>query len=197
MIEAYPLQYPAGWQRSTSWKISKFGNYTFEQMRTEVLRELKLLGARDVIISSNLKLRQDGYPYSSQAQPEDRGIAVYFTLDGEQQCIPCDRWHRVEDNLRAIVKTVEALRGIERWGAKDMVSAAFRGFKALPTSFEMPASSRPKRAWFDVLGVKETANAIEVKSAYRNGLKLLHPGMGGNSADFQEFKAAYEEWLAL
>ena len=62
-ITAYPLQWPAGWPRTRMPKLSKFGNYTFEQARRELMRELNLLGARNVVISSNLRLRNDGFPY--------------------------------------------------------------------------------------------------------------------------------------
>jgi len=191
MIEAYPLQYPAGWSRSQTQQISKFGRYTFEQMRTEVLRELKLLGATDVIISSNLRLRQDGYPYSGQRQPEDTGIAVYFKLEGQDQCIPCDKWHRVEDNMRAIAKTIEALRGIERWGAKEMVNAAFRGFKALPEATIV--TPYQARAWYEVLEVSQNAGIDVIRAAYRAKLKIVHPDVGGSSEEFMELEKAYRE----
>lgn len=191
MIDAYPLQWPAGWPRSEFTEVSKFGRYTFEYMRREVLRELDLLGADNVIISSNLKLRQDGFPYSGQRQPEDVGIAVYFKLDGEDQCIPCDKWHRIEDNLRAVVKTIEALRGIERWGAKEMVNAAFRGFKALPESVIVtPYTARP---WHEVLEVLPTASPEVIRAAYKQKLHATHPDTGGSQADFEEVQKAYKE----
>jgi hypothetical protein len=48
-------------------------------------------------------------------------------------CFACDRWDSVADNVQAIRKTIEALRGIERWGTGDMVQRAFAGFVALPS----------------------------------------------------------------
>lgn len=191
MIDAYPLQWPPGWPRAKYTSYSKFGEFTFERMRMEVLRELGLLKATEIVISSNLRLRQDGFPYSDQRQPEDVGIAVYFKLNGEGQCIPCDKWHKVEDNLRAIVKTIEALRGIERWGAKEMVNAAFRGFKALPSStIVTPYQSR---LWYDVLEVQPNASAEVIKAAYRQKLLKHHPDHGGEVAAFNEVQKAYKE----
>lgn len=191
MIDAYPLQWPAGWPRSAAPQRSQFGDFTFERMRREVLRELGLLKATDVIISSNLKLRQDGFPYSGQRQPDDVGIAVYFKLNGEDQCIPCDKWHRIEDNLRAVVKTIEALRGVERWGAKEMVNAAFRGFKALPESVIVtPYTARP---WHEVLEVSPTASREVVRAAYKQHLLKHHPDHGGTQAGFEEVQRAYRE----
>lgn len=47
-------------------------------------------------------------------------------------CFACEKWQDVYGNIYAIGKTIEALRGIERWGTGDMVEQAFTGFVALP-----------------------------------------------------------------
>ncbi|WP_035717052.1 J domain-containing protein [Gordonia terrae] len=191
MIDAYPLQWPPAWPRAASPTRSNFGRFTFEQMRTELLRQLRLLKATDVVISSNLRLRQDGFPYSGQRQPEDTGIAVYFKLNGEDQCIPCDKWTTVEHNLRAIILTIEALRGLDRWGAKEMVHAAFRGFKALPAeAIVTPFTAKP---WHEVLEVSPTASPETIKAAYRAQLKKHHPDHGGREADLIAVQRAYEQ----
>lgn len=186
----YPLAWPAGWKRTQSPEPSKFQPGSAYNESYEIFHQLELMGARNIVISSNMQYRADGLPYSRQSV-SDTGVAVYFDLEGEEQCVPCDKWIRLEDNLRAVAKTIEALRGIERWGAKDMVNAAFRGFKALPSAIIPP---RPHRDWFVVLGVDEHANALEVKAAYRKALKIYHPDAGGDPEDFTEIQKAYEEW---
>lgn len=193
MIAAYPLQWPTGWPRTKTPQWSKFGDYTFEYMRTELLRELGLLKATNIVISSNLRLRQDGFQFSGQRQPEDVGIAVYFKLSGKDQCIPCDKWHKVEDNLRAIVKTVEALRGIDRWGAKEMVDAAFRGFTALPANASSGEAIIISRAWYEVLGVSPDAPSEVVEAAYKAMRRKTHPDAGGSESAFNEVQRAYED----
>ena len=62
-VESYPLYWPAGWPRSSSAQRAKsrFNGQTFSQIK-ELQRELRLLGARNVIISSNVPVRQDGLP---------------------------------------------------------------------------------------------------------------------------------------
>jgi len=46
---------------------------------------------------------------------------------------------------------------------------------------------------YKILGVsRETCTDEEVKKAYRNKAKLLHPDQGGDPQEFQELKAAYE-----
>ncbi|WP_181069104.1 J domain-containing protein [Rathayibacter sp. AY1C5] len=190
MIEAYPLQWPASWPRTKSPQTAKFKT-PFSYARDQLLNELRMLGARNVVISSNMMTRQDGLLYAKQRMPDDRGVAVYFDLDGESQCIPCDKWTHVDDNLQAIRLTVEALRGLDRWGAKEMVKAAFRGFKSLPASaIVTPYQSR---LWYEVLEVQPSAGADVVRAAYRRKLLANHPDQGGDVALFHEVQKAFKE----
>lgn len=191
MIDAYPLQWAPGWKRSGAQEYSRFGKFSFEYVRKEVLRELDLLGADNIVISSNLKLRQDGYPYSGQRQPEDTGVAVYFKLDENDQCVPCDKWVKVEDNLWAVAKTINALRGIERWGAKEMVNAAFRGFKALPESVII--TPQMARAWYEVLEVSQDASMDVIEAVYKRLLHRVHPDKGGTAEAFTELQTAFKQ----
>tara|TARA_R110000823_G_scaffold207786_8_gene338324 strand:- start:691 stop:1530 length:840 start_codon:yes stop_codon:yes gene_type:complete len=46
--------------------------------------------------------------------------------------------------------------------------------------------------FYDVLGVSKDASAEELKSAYRNKAKELHPDHGGNEDDFKSLNEAYE-----
>jgi hypothetical protein len=163
---------------------------SFGKNRDEVLRQLDLLGASSVVISSNLQTRLDGLPYAKQREPEDAGVAVYFMLDGNQQCIPWDKWDTTAQNLRAIALTIDALRGIERWGAKEMVNAAFRGFKALPASIITPP---PSTAWYTVLGLSPDASREEIKTAYRRLAHATHPDTGGDNEQFARISKAYHE----
>lgn len=103
---------------------------------------------------------------------------------------PCDRWRTIAENVQAIAKTIEALRGIERWGAKHMVKAAFRGFAALPEK----ASSRT--CW-QVLGLlsgsQQTRDHIE--TAYRAKAKECHPDAGGTHEQMAELNEARQQAL--
>lgn len=73
----FPLSWPAGRARTRSPARSKFKVQSFARVRDELLNELKLLGAKQIVLSSNLKLRrQDGLPLANQANPADPGVAV-------------------------------------------------------------------------------------------------------------------------
>lgn len=193
MRPSYPLMWPAGWQRTQDPQWSKFKPASAYSECYGVTHQLELLGADDVVITSNMQYRTDGLPYQRQPNITDTGVAVYFKLNGDEECIPCDKWQKVEENLHAIALTIEALRGLERGGAKDMVNAAFRGFKALPASIIMGAGQ--PRAWHEVLQVSSSADQDVIKAAYRKLAAKYHPDNieTGDSIKFEEVRRAYDE----
>jgi hypothetical protein len=157
-------------------------------VRDELLGQLKLLGAKGIVLSANLRLRQDGLPLAGQAQPADPGVAVYFTYKGKDVCFACDRWRKVEDNMQAVRHTIDALRGIARWGTGDMVDAAFTGFAALP------AARVAHRPWWEVFGMHRSSSVEEVTEWYRQLAKDNHPDRGGDQVKAAEINGAWEEF---
>lgn len=132
------------------------------------------MGGRNVVVSTNKPVRKDGGVYANAREPEDPGVAVYFERDGDRVCFACDQYDRVWKNMRAIAKTIEAMRGIERWGSKEMLDRAFTGFAALPppsTPIEMTGPGALPKPWHAVLGVAETAEWSEIRSAYRAAIR--------------------------
>lgn len=186
MTEAYPLQWPAGKPRTQYPASSRFGGCSMDFASHNTLYEIRKLGGTSIVVSTNIRLRQDGLPYSNQRQPEDKGVAVYFSYKGKQMCFACDRWDRVECNLWAIAKTIGALRGIERWGSGDMVQQAFTGFVALPS---------PKKPE-DILGIRQGASHDEIDRAWREKAKKAHPDAGGTTDEMQEINEARRRLLA-
>jgi hypothetical protein len=63
---------------------------------------------------------------------EDRGVAIYFTYDGSEHCIPRDKWRTIRENMRAIADHREPSLRWTVGNAKEVVNAAFFGSKALP-----------------------------------------------------------------
>lgn len=192
-IEAYPLQWPAGRPRTPAYQRER-ANFetTFARSRDDITREVALLtgastrwGGPEVVISTNTALRRDGLPLAGQRNPDDPGVAVYFTYKKRPMSFACDRWDKIEHNMRAIVKTIEALRGITRWGTGDMLEAAFTGFLALPA----PTA----REWWGVLGVSPRASDTEVLAAYRRLRSEHHPDRGGDAHRFDEVEQAYRK----
>lgn len=187
-VEAYPLAWPAGRDRASCPKRSLFGSNRgkgFAKARLKALREIRLLDGANSIISSNLELRPDGETYPSQGQPEDKGVAIYFTYRAKQHCFACDCWDKVQDNIFAIAKTIGALRGIERWGTGDMLERAFMGFEALPS---------PDDCWH-ILGFTSGDNlfACDIELQYKMLAKQNHPDHGGSNEAMAKLNWARKE----
>lgn len=183
-VDYAPLAWPLGWKRSERCEAARFQT-PLRAAASGLIDELRLLGAENVVVTSNGKTGKYSGLLADQKRIADPAVAVYFTLDGEEQAFPCDRWCLLEDNVRAIGLTVAALRGIGRWGAGEMVSAAFRGFAALPE----PAGD----GWWTVLGVERSATREQIDAAYRARAKETHPDIGGSNEEWLGIVRAYDE----
>lgn len=184
MTEAYPLHWPVHRKRHQYRERSKF-KVTFDRARKLLRAELERMGAHDVILSTNVQLRLDGNPYADRKAPADPGVAVYFKYKGNSMCFACDRWDTVCDNIWAIHHTIEALRGIARWGSGDMLEAAFTGFQALPA----PAG----KEWWDVLQCTRDNSLEVIEQQYKRLARDHHPDNGGSSEKMAELNAAVSE----
>lgn len=185
MTQAYPLQWPEGWPR-TSNKLN--GNqfsrpvrgesyvrrqpWTFAAARDSMLAELNKLGARDIVVSTNFQLNSYGEPSRNRGVPSDQSIAVYFTFNKRPMVMASDRYFKAENNMRSIALAVDAMRQLERHGGGSMMERAFTGFAALP-------SPDQKRHWSVILGVSPTATKEEVETAYKALAKRWHPDVAG------------------
>lgn len=197
MAEAYPLAWPQGWPRAKEPESSKF-KQTPEKARIFLVAEVERLGGIYLVISTNIELRRDGFPYANRRNPADRGVAIYFQLKGRSMVFACDRYKEVHDNMYAIGLTVEALRGIERWGASQMMERAFSGFTALPPAIEMPAAKRP---WWEVLGVNVCSSPEQIRNARNELARKYHPDtatiyMRDKTAKIAEINAAFKEAMS-
>lgn len=194
-IEAYPLCWPVGRKRTNSYSRERARfDMSFARARDEIVRQVQLLIGKwarsDLVISTNIALRRDGLPLAAQREPDDPGVAIYFTYKKQPMCFACDRWNRVVDNMQAIAKTIDALRGVARWGTGDMMEAAFTGFTALPAPGQTTA-----RGWREVLGFPPAARPAysEVEAAYRRLRSVAHPDKGGTHEGFMEIQTAFDQ----
>ena len=164
---------------------------SFEQGIARVALELSRFSATDVTITSNRS-----NPLATLLgflQGADVGAAVYFRLPSgtRLRCFACDRWDRVPDNLCAIAKHLESIRGQLRWGVAT-IEQSFEGFAA-----ELPAAAAQK-PWWVVLGFAEPPKSrAEIVVKYHDLCHLHHPDKrpadGGEL--FKEIAAAYKTGL--
>lgn len=189
----FPLEWPIGKARTRNRSSSRFKALAFGKARDDVFRELRnfgTLGARDIVLSTNIPLRIDGLPYSGWRQPDDPGVAVYFSLPGAKHtdsrryyAIACDSYRKVEENMRALVHTLEAMRTIERHGSSQLLEQAMSGFAALPPPAD-PGS------WWAVLGFTTKPTLTQAKARWRELVAEHHPDRGGTHEQMQRLNAA-------
>lgn len=187
--EAYPLQWPEGWPRTPVSKrgASRFGkNMGFNQIG-KLQNELRLLGARNTVISSNVPLRNDGLPYASESKRryDDPGVAVYFTLKGKPLSMARDVYWTPWENIRSLILAIDAIRSIERHGGSTMMERAFSGFAAI-------APPDWKKPWRQVFGVQPDWHG-DITALYREKAKNRHPDAGGNDDLMAELNVAFAE----
>lgn len=179
MTAAYPLTWPDTIPRSKKREKGQFKT-TLAGALKNVEDSLRRFGADSgvaltgIVLSSNVTL--------GQARPADPGVAAWFTWDGQQVCIPVDRYESVEANLQAIFHVIEARRTELRHGTLALVRASFRGFLAAPSA----------KTWQEVLGFARdaTPTQAEVDAAYRRLARNAHPDQGGTQAAMAELNAA-------
>jgi hypothetical protein len=192
MTTAYPLSWPTSWPRRATRKRAAFRVSGVHAATQQVLHELRRLGAREVLVSSNVELRLDGLPRSGAKAPSDPAVAVYFTVKGRPAVLACDAWDLPEHNLVAIAKHVEAIRGQARWGVGSL-EQAFTGYLALPPA----RNGKPARPWHEVLefDADTPRDPGVVRDVYRLLAKSRHPDAGGSAEAFKELTDAYEEGM--
>jgi hypothetical protein len=186
MMDAYPLHWPEGWPRTKNPQTSRFNTASRHVIVQCLMDEIRRMGGRNTIVSTNVRLRNDGLPYASDKPPVDKGVAAYFTYKGKPMVFACDKWDKVEDNTQSIRKTIEALRGIERWGASDMMERAFSGFQAI----EGPKDETP----WNILRVPTDASPGELRAARNRLAQIYHPDSGSSpdAAMMSKINTAYE-----
>lgn len=204
-ITRYPLSWPAGWSRIPSHQRKRaafhqrktaYGSQrpdgsrsswtqkdalSVGQALTRLEGELSRLGAAAIVISSNMRVRQDGLPYSQQAKNlDDPGVAVYFRLKGAPRALACDKWTSAADNIAAIAGHINAIRAVDRYGVGTL-EQAFAGYAALPPSAV---------DWWLVLDVSRMATTEQVEEAFRMKARAAHPDAGGRHEDMARLSEA-------
>lgn len=210
-IQRYPLSWPTGWKRTpySSRRRAAFhstrtvyGSPDINGRRSErklkesltvgdaierLMGELRRLGARAVVISSNLQVRQDGLPYAQQAKRlDDPGVAVYFRLNNAPRVLACDKWLSAAENLAAIAGHIAAIRAQDRYGVGTL-EQAFAGYAAIP-------QKTGGQDWRSEMGFAsdETPAWSVVEDRYRQLARERHPDGGGSHEAMARLNVARE-----
>lgn len=190
MTTAYPLSWPIGVLRNKYPSRSQFKTSISAAVKN-VQDELRRFGndsgikVERVTISSNVTLVDQ--------RPKDTGVACYFRWDGVDCCLAVDRYQKVEENLQAIAKVIEAERTKLRHGGLNIVKAGMRGFAALPPPKD-EATGKLKAPWWQVLEFDAVPSLDNAEARYRAMVKECHPdGSRPNNSLFMAITDAIRE----
>lgn len=184
----YPLQWLPQQPRTKRPERARFSEkHSASRAGDELVNELERLGAKKCVISSNLQTRIDGSGFYAKQRIVDPGVVIYFDLKGQGKAMACDKWDKVEHNLWALYLSVQAIRGLERWGGSELLDGLFTGFKALPDPANIIITEKD---YFGNVQDKEDLRII-----YKDLVKKMHPDLGGSSDEFQVMKRQYEQRL--
>lgn len=203
-----PVKWPEGWKRTPP-GARKRGHFTttgtsdtgypvrrdvsFTSALTDVQGEVgRMKGAHTLVIEHAGDSDVHGIPMKGRREPDDPGVVVRWKRGGKSYAIACDTYSDRAQNLRAVAKTIEATRGIERWGAVTG-EQAFAGYESLPPrgGFEREVLLDP---WV-VLGVQENAPRAVVEAAFRALAMKAHPDKGGSADAMRVLTEARDKML--
>lgn len=190
----HPLQWPLGYMRTPA-QDREFGAFkqNWTEAKKELLRQLSLLGADNVVISSNRPL--DTWNSASRISEADRkaqrdpGVAVYFSRKKKDLVLACDSFNEVWKNLYAIALIIDGIRRSERYRIPGFIDNVFSGFqKLLPGTYKNP---------WEILGVREHATNDEIDDAFYQKANEYHPDKGGSDEQMRDLNWAREEAKSL
>lgn len=161
----YPLCWPDTLPRKTGHREAGSFKTALPGAMKNVQDSLRRFGAlsnkpvSSVVISSNVTLGVNN--------PADPGVAVWFVWEGNQVCIPVDRYSTVAANVQAIHHVLEARCTELRHGTLSLVRATMKGFIALPAP----------ESWRSILGFEPGATPDQegIEIAYRMAAKKAGP----------------------
>lgn len=195
------LDWPDGFERTDAGDRTTYPG-GFEVSRTRafdsIVEEIeKIDGARDVSVETAAPhtAKNPHRPYSDQ-DPEDPGVVAYYTRDGRDFAVACDRWDNLRDNARAVALYVDAKRAIERYGVAT-IGSEFET-QALPSGDEdaVVAGDGQRQEPHEVLDVAPDADPGVVRAAARRLSADVHPDQpGGDEDEFKRIQAAKEAML--
>lgn len=192
-IDYFPIDsiWPRGLPRTPAEKrtASKF-KCTLGTAISNLQEEIIFWGSSFVTVGTALAIGASGRPIFVNRPLEDPAVAIQFERDGQPVTFHCDRFIDPRSNLRAIGKTLENLRAIDRYGANQVLERMFSGLRALPA----PGSANDH---WSILGLRPGATADQVRQAFNHRIRteVKHPDQGGDPEEFTALVAARDAAL--
>lgn len=174
--------------------------------QTDLRGELAAIGVRSAVIQADVfedDLRRDGMFRANAKFGSSRVIVAFEHPDQGSVSFPCWTYRSFWANLRAVVKTLEALRAIDRHGASRNAQQ-YTGWKQLPASATASdafvtvedavrylAKVQNPDSTMDPRVVELAIEDAEIrKGLYRAACRHAHPDAGGSDAMMARVNAA-------
>lgn len=168
--------------------------------------ELAAIGVGRAVIQADLEesdIRLDGVPRANARFRSGRVVLSFEHPKAGAMSMPCGAFADLWDNLRAITKTLEALRTVDRYGVTQR-SEQYTGWKQLPpqgsaivasefATVEDAARFLLKTAGIrpDDVSIRQTIESDEaLRTPYRFAAAVAHPDAGGSDALMAKVNAA-------
>ena len=189
---AYPLRWAMGRHRAQQ-RGAIATKVSLARATDDVLYELQLLDAAEIVISCNVEPLQQfpGYHERYKA-PIDPGVAVQFTLNGTPYSVTCDEFEAVQGNMRDIGQLLREKRILCQLHGSATIDREFAGYKVASIPIEVSPRRKP---WWKVLYVSPDAPLEVVEAAYKGLAKVVHSDLTqyDNDAAMAELNRAIEE----
>ncbi len=199
---------PADARKGDSFKMD------YARIRWYLEYELRWLDAREILLEFDMPRanfrKLDTWPFADSRQTTPRVMLRFVLADVGEVQYPCDRYLRWHANLRAISRTLESQRAIQRYEALTQAEI-YGGLKRLPpaggTSEEReltpeaaaelliaadPSSGNGKLTAEDRAGIVTLILKIPsvAHTVARQAVKATHPDTGGNPEGYAEVARA-------
>lgn len=166
---------------------------TFEKTLRKLERELRHLGAEDVLFVADCDasaIRRDGMLYAD-ARLRSQGVVLSFTAcsqAGKRTPLkfPCDTYDDWRTNLHAIALALEALRAVDRYGVTRR-SEQYTGWSQLPPGGGIAtaewASTEDAMRFLSKVGDGPLLSSLkgDLRTVYRQAAEKAHPDKPGGS----------------
>lgn len=187
------IDWPAGWERTAADERKRTSRFdkSLRQSVDELAVELERVGVDDWRLSTGARhqKRNPRYPYAN-ANPDDPGAVVQWSMNGEQYAVACDTYTDLRDNVRTLYYYVREKRKMESRSVRTGENE-FSNLR-LPSGEEATGTLAGEPTPCELLGVSPDADADEVESAFRERVKTAHPDGGGSGDEYRRLQEARE-----
>lgn len=159
-------------------------NQTWPQVEAEIRDQLRKWGA------STYSLTRPNYSSKtargwSESPAEATVVLKANWKSGRELNLSYNKQSRSVDNARVLFLVIEAMRLNEVRGIQDVMREAYAQLPA-------PATPKPPRDPYELLGVREDAPMTLIEKAYQMAAQEAHPDKGGSNEAMAELNAALE-----